>query len=417
MRVRTGGALTIAVLSVVYWAAHTMLRPLVGPFVLDLGGTAAQASTALAAFAVLPTVLAIPIGFLVDRLGHRRLLVWGSLAMIAGGGLLLLGTIPAVIAGQLVVGLGTLAVWVALQAAATLPTGAAETRDERNRRIASFSLFVSAGQLVGPALGGAVAELAGFRTSVGVFVGLSVLLVVVTHLGVRRATAVPAAAAGAASVALLPGLGRSYLDALRLLRSRAVLITVAASFLALVVLDLRTAFQPLHLQSIGFSPLWTGLLLTTAATASFISRPAFGPLVRWLPAPLLVGLVLGVGSVSVAAVVLTDGVVALLLLAAVNGFALGFAQPLTLALMADHTDAAQRGLAVGIRSMANRGAQLADPVAFGLLLAAFGTRTAFLAMGAALLVLSVVTGLAFVWVRPPPDVVDVAPAQPVAAHR
>ena len=402
MRVRTGGALTIAVLSVVYWAAHTMLRPLVGPFVLDLGGTAAQASTALAAFAVLPTVLAIPIGFLVDRLGHRRLLVWGSLAMIAGGGLLLLGTIPAVIAGQLVVGLGTLAVWVALQAAATLPTGAAETRDERNRRIASFSLFVSAGQLVGPALGGAVAELAGFRTSVGVFVGLSVLLVVVTHLGVRRATAVPAAAAGAASVALLPGLGRSYLDALRLLRSRAVLITVAASFLALVVLDLRTAFQPLHLQSIGFSPLWTGLLLTTAATASFISRPAFGPLVRWLPAPLLVGLVLGVGSVSVAAV---------------NGFALGFAQPLTLALMADHTDAAQRGLAVGIRSMANRGAQLADPVAFGLLLAAFGTRTAFLAMGAALLVLSVVTGLAFVWVRPPPDVVDVAPAQPVAAHR
>ncbi len=390
LRPRAAGAATLASLSILYWAAHTMLRPLVGPFVIGTGGTATQASVALASFAVLPTLFAVPLGSLADRFGDRRLLLVGSAGMIVGGGLLLPGSLGAVVAGQLVLGVGTLAVWVALQATATRSVQE-ESRAERDRRIATFSLFVAVGQLVGPFLGGAVAEAAGFRASFGVFMALSLAVLL---LSLRR-PAVPAHEGAAPRLGFGRGAVRSYADAWRLLRVRAVLVTVSASFLVLVVLDLRTAFHPIYLGGIGYSPLVVGALLSTGAAFAFLAKPLFGVLMRVLAPAVLVGLTLGIGAVSVGLVVLTDDLAVLLVLAAVNGFALGFAQPLTLALMAEHTPADRRGLAAGLRSAANRAAQLVDPVVFGLLLALLGIQGAFLTMTAMLLLATTVLVIAF----------------------
>jgi MFS family permease len=392
------GAVSVAALAVVYWSAHTMLRPLIAPSMLELGSTPGEASAALAAIAVLPTLLAIPIGSLTDRFGDRRVMAWGAVSMVAGGLLLLPAELGLAVAGQVVVGVGTMAAWVALQAAATSPMQATETRDARNSRIATFSFFVAIGQLVGPLLGGSVAEAIDYRASFAVFVGLSVVLLAVTWW-LPSAAHQPPSPDRASRTAPIGRLTGSYADAFRLMRRRGVGLTVLASFVALVALDLRMAFHPIYLSDIGYSPVWVGALLSAAAGCAFLSRPVFTLLVRRLPSSVLVGLVLGLGSATVGAVVLTESIGVLFVLAALNGLALGLAQPLTLALMAEHTDQAERGLAAGVRSMGNRLAQLVDPIAFGILLAVVGTQSAFLVMGSALLLLSVVTAVAFARLR------------------
>lgn len=372
----------VALLGVVYWTAHTMLRPLVGPYVLDGGGTAAQASLALASFAVLPTLLALPIGALTDRWGVRSLLVGGGLTMAVGGAVLLLPLgLPGVIASQAVVGVGTLAVWVSLQTVATLPRGDDEPPRARNARLATFSLFLAAGQAVGPALGTGLADTLGAGVAFGGFCVLSLAVV-----GLACAVRVPRPARVLGGGA---GVLRSYRDGVGLMRTPAVLVTLVVSFTALVVLDVRTAYHPLVLGEAGVPQWQVGVLLSVAAAAGFASRPLFPVAMARLPEPLMVGLVLAVSSASVVAVAVVPPDPWLLgALAAVNGFALGFAQPLTLVLMADHTPADRRGLASGLRSSANRGAQFVNPAAFGVLSGVMPLTGAFLVVGG---VLAVVT--------------------------
>lgn len=382
---RTGRSATalLAVLGVVYWSAHTMLRPLIGPYVLADGGTPAEASLALASFAVLPTLLALPIGALTDRWGVRRLLVVGGVTMALGGGVMLLPLgLPGVIASQAIVGVGTLAVWVSLQTVATLPQGDGEPPRARNARLATFSLFLAAGQAVGPALGTGLADGLGAPWAFGAFCLLSVVLVVIACF-VRVA---PLARSGAPG----PGVLRSYREGARLLRTPAVLVTLVVSFTALVVLDVRTAYHPLLLGEAGVPQWQVGVLLSVAAAFGFLSRPLFPIAMARLPESVLVGLVLGVSSVSVVAVAVVPPDPWLLgALAAVNGFALGFAQPLTLVLMADHTPPDRRGLASGLRSSANRGAQFVNPAVFGVLSAVLPLGGAFLAVGGVLAAVTV----------------------------
>ena len=378
---RTGrsSAVLLALLGVTYWATHTMLRPLVGPYVLAGGGSEQQASLALASFAVLPTLLAIPLGSLTDRWGVRSLLVAGGTTMAVGGALLFLPYgLPAVIASQAVIGVGTLAVWVSLQTVATMPLDGEESTRSRNGRLATFSLFLAAGQAIGPALGTGLAEVGGYRTSFLAYTLLSLVLVGLS-LAVRSRP----------RGARLPVL-RSYGDAGRMMRVPAVTATLVVSFTALVVLDIRTAYHPLILGQEGVPQWQVGVLLSTAAVFGFLSRPVFPATMARLRESTVVAVVLLVSSASCIAVAFVPPELWLLaLLSAVNGFALGFAQPLTLSLMADHTPADRRGLASGLRSTANRGAQLVNPALFGALTAAVPLVGAFGVVGGMLLVTSV----------------------------
>jgi len=380
---RTGRSATVvlAVLGVTYWAAHTMLRPLIGPYVLAGGGTEREASLALASFAILPMLLAIPLGALTDRWGVRSLLVVGGTTMALGGGLLVLPLgLPGVVASQAVIGLGTLAVWVSLQTVATLPQGDDEPPRSRNTRLATFSLFLAAGQAIGPALGTGVAELGGYTLSFVVYTALSVVLV---GLGLAVRTGRPAPAAPRRPLL------RSYRDAGSMMRNPAVLTTLVVSFTALVVLDIRTAYHPLVLGQAGVPQWQVGVLLSVAAAFGFASRPFFALAMARLRESTTVGLVLVVSSVTCVAVAFVPPELWLLgVLAAVNGFALGFAQPLTLALMADHTPPDRRGLASGLRSTANRGAQFVNPAVVGALSGVVPLVGAFGVVGGALLAAS-----------------------------
>ncbi|WP_250446500.1 MFS transporter, partial [Actinotalea sp. C106] len=209
-----------------------------------------------------------------------------------------------------------------------------------------------------------------------------------------------AAAAGSGATAGAPGTGattrpslrRAFPDAMALMRNPTVAVTVVVSFTALVVLDVRTAYHPLLFSGAGVPTWQIGVLLSVAAAASFASRPFFPLAMVHLRPQVMVGLVLVISTTSVIAVVLVPGDVAMLgVLAVINGFALGFAQPLTLALMADHTPEDQRGLASGLRSTANRAAQFASPAVFGASAVVLSLTGSFVLVGGLVLAVSTVS--------------------------
>lgn len=373
-----------ALIGILYWTAHTMIRPLVGPEVISLGGSANLASITLAAFAVLPTLVAIPIGAFTDRIGSKRMLVQGTVLMVVGGVAMATSLgIVGLLVSQVVIGIGTLMAWVSLQATVT-SVGEDDTPDRRNARIATFSLYLAAGQALGPLLGGVIADAAGATAAFVAFTALSTLLLVLScfSVGSARRTS-PSAGAWTEAARSFPAAGR-------LGRRPVIAVGVVVSFMALVSLDLRNAFLPLLLGPEGLGPTEVGTILTVAAAASFASRPLFPLAVRRLRPSWMVGLVLGTSAFSSAAFVVVDGLPALLAVAVVNGFVLGFAQPLTLTMMADHTAPRERGLASGLRSMANRAAQFANPAVMAGVAVVGGITSGFVVISAGILLSAVV---------------------------
>lgn len=402
---RAPGTATFAVLGILYWTAHSMLRPLIGTHVIELGGTETEVSIALASYSIFPTILAVLIGAITDRWGSRRLLRVGGALMIVGSALLFIPTLAAVIASQVVLGFGTLACWVSLQTFATMPRDDVEDRESRTKRIATFSLFVAFGQSVGPALGGGLQTLGGHTLAFAAYVALATALTIVA-----LTLAPPASVTKTGTAAPLLG---AYREAVRMLRNRTVLVAVLASFTALVIHDIRTAWQPVLLSGAGLEQWQIGIVLSTGALAGFAARPFFAVLLRRLGQALMVGLVLVTAATSVTLVVIAPGNMAfLLVISACSGFAVGFAQPLTLSMLSDEVPVERLGIASGLRSMGNQAALLASPATFGAVSAVASLGTAFLAVGGVAAAVGLTSGLLLAFPRRRPAVYDEPPASP-----
>ncbi|WP_403022041.1 MFS transporter [Salinibacterium sp. GXW1014] len=391
------GAAVFAALGVFYWTAHSMMRPLVGTYVLSLGGTEVDASIALASFSIFPTVLAVLIGGFVDSWGGRPLLIAGGSLMLTGGALMVIPDLTTVVISQVLLGLGTLCVWVSLQASITSATGGL-SRDDRARRIATFTVFVSFGQMVGPAVGGALQSLGGYVVAYSAYATLSLALLIVAIAAAPRST-VQRQGRGIPII-------RPYAEAAALLKNRPVVIAVLLSFTALMLHDIRSAWQPLLLHGAGLEQWQIGLVISASALAGFGARPFFAPWLRVLGVPLFAGLVVVIGATTaMLATVAPGNMTFLIAIGVVNGLAVGFAQPLSLTLLSDEVPPTQLGIASGLRSAGNQAALLASPAAFGAVAALSSLSVAFLVVGGAAALVGVVSAALLHFHRPasPPD--------------
>lgn len=353
-----------------FWISHTMLRPLLGPYAAGLGLSASSIGVIIGVQAVPAVLFAIPLGAALDRSGARRILAAGAVLMLAGGAVMLVADDAAtLVAAQVVLGFGTLGVWLTIQ---SLVTFAARDPSQRGRSIANYSVCIVTGQLLGPLLGGAVADAFGYRASFAVFSALCLGLV--TAALIRDADH----DFGVRSTGTPDRRRSSHRDAFTLLTSRAVRLTVAVSFLALFLVDLRMTFVPVFLDGVGWSPALIGVLLSTSSACALLARPLFPVIIGRFGPATAVAVCLLPGAAALGLLTLTTSTPWLFAIAAVAGVSLGLAQPLTLSLTAEYTGPAQRGLAVALRVLANRLALWLSPMLFGLLVTVVGVQAAFL---------------------------------------
>ncbi len=380
--------LAIGSSTLLYWTSYTTLRPLMAPYVASLGARPHLVGFAVGIQAIPGLLMAIPLGYLADRAGARVPIGLGGLGMAAGATMLFaLPTLPGVFAAQIVFGAGAIAAWIGIQAGLVAFTrSGGDQRVERVRNISRNSLFMSAGQVVGPTLGGILTDRLGIRAAFGFVMAAAIAIAVSSRLLERHerssepdeepapeleAEAVAAEPAPAQVVAARRGSDfRTGVGDLA--RSRGVVVAMLASFLGLFMLDVRTSFHPLYLDSIDFSSTEIGLILSAGAFCMFLARPMLPVLSRVLRDRTIVMLILGVGAWAVCLVVFTSSFATIMVLSLVAGTVLGLSQPFTLSLIANYSPQGRGGLGVGFRMVANRSAHLLSPIVLGALVGLLG---------------------------------------------
>ncbi|HEU5363500.1 MAG TPA: MFS transporter [Gaiellaceae bacterium] len=377
------GRIALAVLAMATGqTAVYLVRPTTSYRLLGLGHGATAVGLVAAAYALLPLVLAIPLGRRADRRHGARLLLAGCATETVACLLLAVAKSPAALgAASAIVGTGHLA--LALGAQAVI---AREASDERHdEQFALLTAGVSVGQLVGPLLGGLLLE---HRSGDGL-VAASTRAMVVAAAVAGLATVFAAAAERRRPVEGDGGDAPAPARFTEILGTRGVFAAIFASVAALSATDVFTAYMPVVGEHVGVGPAVVGVLLALRAGASLAARLGIKQLVRRVGRGRLIAVNAVAGAVALAALTLTDQIVVLAALAVVLGIALGFAQPLSMTMVVQLVPEHARASALALRLTGNRLGQAAAPAAAGLVAGRAGAPSVFWLMSCVLAVSAV----------------------------
>ncbi|MFB1042491.1 MFS transporter [Streptomyces chrestomyceticus] len=383
-------------------AAVSMARPAVSYRALALGADERAVGVITAVYALLPLLVAVPLGRRTDHGRCAPLLVAG-VALIAGGCALsgVAGSLPAMAAWSGVMGLGHLCFVIGAQSIVARRSAP----DERDRSFGHFTIGASLGQLVGPAAAGLVvsehdgAMAATSATALLAAGGLAAF----SYLSLWRLEHHPATASGATH----PARGRTKPAVRTPVRSalitrgrtkpaarapvRSILATrgvAAGIFMSLAVLsatDILTAYLPVIGEDRGIAPATVGLLLSLRAAATVACRLVMTPMIRRLGRTALMAGSCALAGLLCAGLTVPTPVWALAVMLGVLGFCLGVGQPLSMTTVVQAAPAAARSTALALRLTGNRLGQVAAPATAGLLAGLAGTAAPFALLGVLLL--------------------------------
>ena len=355
-------------------AALYLARPVTSYRALALGADARAVGLITAAFALVPLVVAVPLGRASDRWRPGWLLTGGiALGALACALLGLADSLPGLALASAVLGLGHLALTLAGQSLIARQSGDAR----HDRDFGLYAAAASAGQLIGPALAGIVLGAAGRSledaTTTGFLVAAGLMaLAVPTSLGTDRL--------GRAGRPRDRSEGRP-LRAGELIGARGVPAGMFASLASLATVDVLTAYLPVLGTQRGIPPAVVGGLLSLRAAASILSRVLIPWMVGRLGRVRLLAASAAGSALLTAALPLAGGTAALAVLLAAAGFLLGIGQPLTMSMVVQAVPEGTRGTALAIRLTGNRFGQVATPAAAGLVAGAAGVSAAFFLLG------------------------------------
>lgn len=358
-----------------------LFRPITSYKLLGLGADPVVIGLTTAAYALLPLVSAVWLGRMSDRIPQLRLLI------LAGVGLALADSVWLIFTASAVLGMGHLCFTIGGQ---TAIARYAQDKD-LDKGFGWFTAAFSAGQMIGPALGGWIVghgsdmaspeRLAAVNESlwIGVLLTVAAAPLLAFRLGpASRRAATPASAVQRPADDDADGTdGAPRADerpnVLRILRVPGVLSNMMASLSLLATIDILTAFLPLVGEEAGVAPSVVGVLLGARGLASIASRLLL-PLLsgRFSRRALLIATLLASGAALIVPPLFLDSFWWAALFLAVGGFFLGLGQPLTMTLISTSVSGTWRGSALAVRLMGNRVGQVILPVAAGAVAAPLG---------------------------------------------
>lgn len=370
----------LSLVTLLYWVTSQGLRPFLPIRLQDLGASDFVIGLAVAAYAVVGLLLAIPSGRLLDRLSQRRLLVAAMVGLAVSTVLLpLLRSVLLLSLGMVINGLFAMWVWLLLQ---SMISSAGEGHARRNQ-MALFSLTWGIGLAAGPSVGAVLYDRIDFT-------GLCLILGSVTLLGgVAAFGSPPVTPAGAKDGDAAPADAGIRAAMSRALENPILVSVLISSFINLFVLSMRISFYPVYLERAGVTITQIGLLLSVIGVSSLAVRAVLPAVERRFGTLRVLIASTWLAIIGAASIPLTTHIAVLTVGALLIGIGLGANPPITVSLIAEHSDARDRGLAVGLRMVANRSGQVAQPLVFGGLAAVLGLGLAFPVSGALLAGLTV----------------------------
>lgn len=364
---------TLATLILLGIANHSVLtgsRVVVALDALSMGASPFTVGVLISLYSLLPVFLSVAAGRLVDRIGARRPMLAGSVAIGVGATLpAVLPGLPVLFASPILLGFG----FMAFQIAAQNTTGGLGGPDLRARNFSLLALGYSVSGFLGPLLAGFTIDHFGFRAAFGTFALLTLIPLAVLRRG-RLA---------------LPG-PRQSTDAgphggvLALLRHKTLRRVFAINALLSLGWDLHTIFVPIYGAKIGLSALGIGSVLSSFAAATFVVR-FFMPAIsrRWRERQVLAAALLLAGAVYFV-FPFSESVATLLTLSFALGLGLGSGQPMVMSLLHAHAPAGRLGEAAGVRMSLINSMSFAAPLVLGAVGASVGIVPVFWSVGACL---------------------------------
>jgi len=387
------GLVVVCVLVALTFVTQSAVLPLVPLLSVSLGASPLLIGGLIAAGNLVPLVLAIPLGRMVDRRGAWPLLVTGT-AMLAAGAAIV-AFVPELIVlavAQAIVGLGQIVLAVATQTTvAAIGVGKA-----RQRAFGWYTAAVSFGQLLGPLTAGLIVDLAGFREAFAFASAASLaalgLCFVLPRRGTRHAAQRNGGAVGSGAPVASPLTAKALLSNWGM---RMALVTSGGVVFAAMAYQ---SFLPVHLAELAFPATTVGAIISVRALAAVLVRPWLSSIATLFGSRSTAFVVLVmVVAVAVAPTALVSSTWVLVALALLVGVGTGIVPPLSMVTLVDHVAREDQGLAFGVRLTSNRVAHLLSPIVVGGVAEALGLAAAMLLAG---VLTAACAGLAAFWRHP-----------------
>ncbi|WP_332701474.1 MFS transporter [Devosia sp.] len=370
----------------VFFTIQGLANPFFALYATELGASTFAVGLMVTLKALLPIVIAMPAGQLIDSIGPMKMLKFGSWFLLASLVCTVFATgIPLLALSQVLIGAS-----VIIMASSFQVLVAHGDRESRNNAIKKYSMWMSGGGMLGPIVGGLIASAFavpndGYRAAfVASLIACVLFMVALFWLSTRYPH--PDASHVRVRDAFSPaGIVSSYKRGIGLAGSRPVQFGLTGTFLVMYIQALYMSFLPLYLDQNGFATFLIALTISLKGLAGMLSRFALSGLMNRYSLELIL---LSAGTIAAVGVVLTPvavgNPVTMLLLAAAIGGAVGVNLPVSIMIMVDAVGESERGKLMGLRLLANRFSQVLSPAMFGILGQLFGLTAAFYSGGAVL---------------------------------
>lgn len=369
-------------LSIGLYAMAALLVPL---YARTLGITPPQIGILAGAGSLLPMLLAFPCGRACDAVGPRRVI---ALAAVVSGVAMLVVCLAqdfyTLLALQLIGGFARATCWMGAQAHVA---AIGDSPDGKHKMIA-FSFAAMAGPLVTTLAAGEVVDLAGYGAAMATTAGgYLVLLGAALFLPGGPAASPIAQTTAAVAVALL--------------RSRRMVVVLAATFLRFANGPLRFTFFPIYLLDIGLTPSLIGFYVALGGLVGTVAAPLAGPLLSLVGSSVLMHASIILSLAALALTPLATGAAGITATAILWGIGMGLSLPALLQETAKAAGPGRHGAAMGLRQMVSEGSALICPIFLGTASARLGVAGAFYLVGGSLCALAVVTAFLHREIREP----------------
>jgi len=339
-------------------------------FALELGASELTVGVLMALFALLPMLLSVSAGRLIDRVGPRTPLL-ASFAVLALGTALpfVFPSLAALYVSCTLVGTAFMLVHIAMNSV----FGAYGTPEQRAVNFSWLALGFSISNSIGPLVAGSAIDLLGHAAAMLALASFPAVAGVLVWA--RRAPLPRPATAGA-------GKRSGVLELLRIPQMRNTFIV---SLLLAMGWDLYTFLTPLYGARLGLAATTIGLIMSTFAAATFAVRLTMPIFVKRLRQWVVMSSALAVAGAAYLFFPLVSSVALLMVLSFILGLGLGCAQPIIMSLLYEASPPGRQGEAVGLRTSLLNGSHTFIPLASGALSAAAGMAPVFWLLAAFLL--------------------------------
>lgn len=332
----------------------------------ELGASLDRIGIIVAAGAAAPAVLSVPLGSLIDRIGPRRSFMLGTgAAAVASVVFVAVTNYWWLLALQPVLGASRNLGWVASQSYIT-SLGVGERRASMTGRFSSFS---SVGQMAGPVLVGGVAQIVGFR--------FGFLFTAAYAAGFFTLGTFLTETSGTGSGGTGRRQGLSLRSIAGLIAVRGMQVGLMLTFVRLWVTWVFATFFAVYLVESGLQPGLVGVVMATSGLVATLLAPTAGIWTRFVREETVTILALSCGAAGLFLAPHVSTVPFVFIVPACNGVGLGLSLPLLLSIVTGAVPEEKRGMALGLRAMANQSAAAAAPVAVGPVIAGLGALLGF----------------------------------------